>query len=134
MVNRLHGGDIWAYQGSKKIRFIDFSANINPLGPPACVDNILKKCCAKIAHYPESDARSLKDSIAQYHSVSSRNILAGNGSIELIYLIPKVFNFKNVLIVAPAFSEYEIASRIHGANAVFMNLQSKRDFIMDVSK
>ena len=41
-----HGGDIWsaatAY-GGREERFLDYSANINPLGPPSQVLRVMKE-------------------------------------------------------------------------------------------
>ncbi|MFH1996211.1 MAG: threonine-phosphate decarboxylase CobD [Candidatus Omnitrophota bacterium] len=134
MLNRLHGGDIRAHTGSGAARVVDFSANINPLGYPACVEAVLAKSAGKIIHYPEHDAGSLTEALARHHAVSARNIVAGNGSIELIYLIPKALGLKKVLIITPTFSEYETASRIHGARTVFLRLGPKNDFKPDIDR
>src|SRR3972149_955650 len=57
------------------------------------------------------------------HGVDEANVILGNGSIELIYMIAEVFecNFKAV-IPGPSFTEYEKAVlRVHG-EAIFVQL------------
>ena len=110
MFRRAHGGNTWRY---KKI--IDFSANINPLGTPVQ----LKELSELIEHYPEPDSSSLKKLLAKIHSLRPENITIGNGSIELIYLLPRVLPIKKVMIPIPSFSEYEFASLACGFKPVF---------------
>lgn len=111
MSKRAHGGDAWRY---KKV--IDFSANINPLGAPLR----LKEFRESIEHYPEPDSSSLKKLLAKIHSIKPDNIAIGNGSIELIYLLPRVLPIKKVVIPIPSFSEYEFAARSCGFKPVFV--------------
>ena len=88
---------------------IDFSASINPLGAPASALDAARQALDDIAHYPEIDAASLVTSLSEHHDLPVDNLVAANGSTELIYLLPRMLRSHRALIVTPAFSEYETA-------------------------
>jgi threonine-phosphate decarboxylase len=109
-----HGGDI--YRIAKELRIpedklIDFSASINPLGVSRTVRDAIKKELNNLINYPDSETEELKEVIAQHHNIAPETILCGNGSTELIYLIPRALKPGRTLIPAPTFSEYERACR-----------------------
>lgn len=63
----LHGGDIRAASrklGCRPEEILDFSASINPLGPPAWLRSVVAANLAGVAHYPEPRARSLRRAAA----------------------------------------------------------------------
>lgn len=94
---------------------LDFSVNLNPFGIPPIIKERWAELLETIENYPSVDG----DGIAYYYqekfSLPPRNILAGNGSTEMIYLVPRVLNFKNVLIITPSYHDYERASVMAGA-------------------
>lgn len=91
--------------------FIDFSANINPLGPPIQLKEKWPEIYQKIMVYPDPYAANLKSIIAKKERICTGSILIGNGGSELITLIARMLAGKKVLLVQPAFSEYETACR-----------------------
>ncbi len=103
--------------------FLDFSANINPLGPCPSVLEAIKANLWQICHYPDPDCRELKSALAGHLGVDTRCLLVGNGASELIYLLARVLSFRRVLIPAPTFSEYALAVKIAGGEVsyVFMD-------------
>lgn len=127
MIDRIHGGNIRLYR--KKV--IDFSANINPRGLPFRAKEVLLKNLNTLVHYPEPESCELKKALATFHNINQNNILVGNGSIELIHLIPRALKAKNVLIITPTFSEYEFAVRLNSARPIFVKAQEKGDFKID---
>jgi len=109
-----HGGNIYRISeesGIPKERLMDFSASINPLGVSRMVQTEIKKEMKNLHNYPDTDTKELRDKIAEYHGIDPERILCGNGSTELIYLIPRALKPEKVLIPAPTFSEYERACR-----------------------
>lgn len=129
----LHGGNIYEIKRKYKKEIIDFSANINPLGMPREVKTALHKNFGRILHYPDPIAVSLVQKIANYWRINKKNILLGNGSAELIYLIANTFNPKTCLIPIPTFSEYERAVKSVGAKVQFLRLEMKNSFRLNVS-
>jgi threonine-phosphate decarboxylase len=113
-----HGGDLLtAHQLFKKDsrELLDFSANINPLGPPARVIELLKERLETIVQYPDPAHRILKQKLAEKHSVSPEHILIGNGAAECIALILLGLRPQIVGVIYPCFSEYEQLSVAYGA-------------------
>lgn len=128
-----HGGNIYAVKRRFKKEVIDFSANINPLGLPSQIKKIIYKNFASILHYPDPEANIIRK-LAQYWGVKEKNILLGNGSTELIYLIASCFMPKTTLIPVPTFSEYERAARNIRSKIKFVNLDEKEDFRLNPNR
>lgn len=132
-----HGGNIWEIvekYGLDINALTDFSASINPLGIPVKARVAIKKNLNLINHYPSPDCRVLSREIAGYVGVKEENILAGNGSTELIYNIASAFLPGNVIIPVPTFSEYENSVKIHGANITFIAGKEENNFKIEVER
>lgn len=107
----MHGGEVWQLEYNQK-KVLDFSANVNPLGPSPKAINAIKESFWRIPFYPDSNCTSLKEAISEYIGIiSPENLIIGNGSTEIIYLFAEAFIKDNdrVLIPAPTFGEYEMA-------------------------
>ena len=127
-----HGGDLTLAQTKfQRRQLIDFSANMNPLGPPQAAWQALLENLSDIVNYPDPYARGLKTTLADYLGVEPANLALGNGSIELIYLLPRVFAFSSALVPAPGFSEYEYAVRLTGTQCRFIYLKPP-DYVWDL--
>jgi threonine-phosphate decarboxylase len=133
-----HGGDIWGFSRKHNIpleEVLEFSGPINFMGPPPKAVESVKANARLIKFYPDPNPVEFKASIAKYvgHGVKAENILLGNGSIELIYMItealPQVFK---AIIPVPSFSEYEKAALRVGGEVTFVQLPA--DFSMDQEK
>jgi len=123
-----HGGNIYEVKRRYKREIIDFSANINPLGLPQRIKSKLCKNFQYILHYPDMKTESLVGKTAKYRSLKKENILVGNGSTDLVYLLIYTFRPKKVYIPCPTFSEYERASRCVGAEVGFFKLREAKNF------
>ncbi len=117
-----HGGDVW----SQDVK-IDFSSNVNPLGPPDRVKEALSRGIGTIHHYPDINATKLQAAISDYVGVGPENVTLGNGSTELIKNFCEVFvRGGNVVIPVPTFSEYEVWSHLYGAELQLVSFESKK--------
>ncbi len=117
-----HGGDVYHLARSLGVEvkdLLDFSANINPLGFPPAIPRAAQEALAEIGHYPDRRCLELRRRLAAYHHLSPGQILVGNGSTELIYLVARALKPQKALIVAPAFSEYEQALEAAGVPVDF---------------
>ncbi len=114
---------------------LEFSGPINFLGPSPKAVEAVKENARLIKFYPDPNPVEFKKEIANYvgHGVDEENILLGNGSIELIYMIDEILpkGFK-ALIPVPSFSEYEKAALRVGGEPVFVQLP--QDFSLEVDK
>ncbi|MBM7623594.1 threonine-phosphate decarboxylase CobD [Sporohalobacter salinus] len=134
---RVHGGNIKAAAdkyGIDSREIIDFSANINFLGPPDIVGEIIKNNLPDIINYPEPNATTLSSVLAEYHGVEAGNLIIGNGAVELIYLITKIISPKRAMVLAPTFSEYEAAVESMGGKVNLFELSRANNFSLDVNK
>ncbi|OZU87326.1 threonine-phosphate decarboxylase [Virgibacillus indicus] len=93
----------------KPEKWIDFSANINPLGSPQILKEKWLDFYQKINDYPDPHTQVLKKLISNKTAVDPESILLGNGGAELIALLGRILAGGNVLLIEPAFSEYESA-------------------------
>jgi len=118
-LDREHGGDVvrWARPaGIEAHEIVDFSASINPLGPPPSARRAFVNSYGEISRYPEAYGQKLKDVLATRHGMTPPEVLVGNGSTQLIYLLCTALRPRTALVVGPAFSEYGNALALAGAN------------------
>ena len=102
---------------------VDFSANINPLGPPAVLKENWNQLLSLITDYPDPQAAVLKKKLAVKEGLEESQILIGNGGAEIISLIGRLLAGKNAVIIQPAFSEYEEACIVNGCAVQYHHLQ-----------
>lgn len=132
MINRTHGGNIWRYPEPSRGSMLDFSVNTNPLGICRKIKNSIVRNVDKIDYYPDPESKCLKNRLAKFHALSSHNFLIGNGSIELIHMIPRALGAKVVLIPTPTFSEYEFAAKANNAKCVYVKGSQNNNFELDM--
>ena len=120
-----HGGDVYGAQ----IR-LDFSSNVNPLGPPPSVISAMQRACAQVRQYPDPYCRALTRAIAAHEGVPERSILCGAGAAELIYAYCDALRPRKMAELAPTFSEYSAAAAHFGAKIVRFSLHAP-DFTPD---
>lgn len=123
-----HGGNIYEIKSKKRSSTLDFSASINPLGIPAGIKRSLSSQFKNLVHYPDPAAHQLAAELARYWRVKEENILVGNGSTELIYLILDAFRPATITLPVPSFTEYERAARITRCRLRFVYLTEDEDF------
>ena len=125
-----HGGDLLTYESCYNGQLIDFSSNINPLGRPEGLEEVLINSFKSLASYPDIKYRKLRTSISKYLNCSEENVLVGNGAVEIInnFIIPA----KRVVLMTPAFSEYEKRAIAHGKEVI--KTSYKEDFSIDLEQ
>ncbi|MHC1730040.1 MAG: threonine-phosphate decarboxylase CobD [Syntrophobacteraceae bacterium] len=112
-----HGGNVYEYAqraGCSPDDILDFSASINPLGPPPGLDKLLSECFHRIQHYPDIRNQLLIEALSRFHGVPPECIAVGNGSTELIYWLPRSLEINHALAVLPTFGEYAKSFEIQG--------------------
>ncbi|GGK32454.1 threonine-phosphate decarboxylase [Caldalkalibacillus thermarum] len=93
---------------------LDFSANLNPLGPPDDVPELLAKAFDQVRRYPDPHYEEPRQAIARAEGVPDGQVLLTNGGAEAIFLVAHWLQGKRALLVHPTFGEYERACRQHG--------------------
>lgn len=120
-----HGGDIYQYPD-----FIDFSANINLLGPPSGVIQQAKDAMDRIGHYPQVGSGRLRQAIAGLEQVEPGQVICGNGAAEVIYSLVLAVKPRKALLFAPTFQEYEQALGTVGCEILWEYLRPEQGFQM----
>jgi threonine-phosphate decarboxylase len=136
-LDREHGGDVYAWAQRARIdpaEIVDFSASINPLGPPASARKAFQKNYTEVSRYPDPYGEELKEALAKRHGMKPAEILVGNGSTQLIYLLCFALRPRKALVVGPAFSEHANALKLAGAKVRFLSLAADRSFRFSTEK
>ena len=108
----LHGGQVHQIAdrfGIPVSELLDFSANINPEGPPASVLSCLRAAIDNpsiITNYPDLDELELRRCIAEYVGVRPDNIAIANGFVPLLDAALRSLAIRSCLVQVPAFVEY----------------------------
>jgi len=123
-----HGGNIHAVArqlNCSPADILDMSSNINPLGPPPGLIDYVGQHLEAISRLPEVDGRQTAENFADYLGVPSDRLLAGNGTTQFIYAIPRVLQSKQALIVGPTYADYaDACDRSRTARQTFLTREA----------
>ena len=125
-----HGG---IYSVNPRLVRLDCSSSINPLGTPKkAIAAVKTNASSLVETYPDPECRELKKSLSRYLGVEPECISLGNGAIEIIYWFVHATSARGrVVIPAPTFCEYEVASQKADAEVIFVPLDN---FDLDADK
>jgi len=110
---------------------LDFSASLNPLGPPAVALAAYHAAAASIVRYPDPYAHDLTAQLARRHRVAQDQVVAGNGSTQLIHLLARTLSARRPFVAVPSFSEIANALVIAGAPPRPIVARREREFALD---
>lgn len=124
-----HGGDIYSTKAAPEGRaFIDFSANINPLGLPAGVKRAVQVALKNCINYPDPFCRELREATANFLNVSEQNVFFGNGAADVLFRLALALKPNKALLLAPTFADYEKALRSVDCKINYYDLLERREF------
>lgn len=135
-VQHTHGGNIWEAAerfGGHPDDYLDFSANINPLGPPPAVWSVLQSSLPAITRYPDPNSAGLCRAASLHFGVPASQVVAGNGAAELIAALPRLPGVERVIVVEPTFSQYMQAARRAGREVVAVSCRAEAGFQIEPS-
>ena len=119
MTRPIHGGNLnWAAQlaGCSPSVILDFSASINPLGPPESAIRAIQRGLNRLKHYPDPNYSQLRERLGEWHDLTSDWILAGNGAAELLtWAGRELAQLDTVYVLKPGFRDYTRALEAFGA-------------------
>ncbi|TNJ40263.1 threonine-phosphate decarboxylase [Chlorobaculum thiosulfatiphilum] len=104
---------------------LDFSVNLAPIAPP--LESLLSPSI-QLAAYPSMDGRGVRDFYVARFGLDPECVLATNGAIEGVYLLPRALGLKRVLVPQPSFFDYGRACRLAGAEVVPLSLSERESF------
>jgi histidinol-phosphate aminotransferase len=132
LVRKLHG---YVPGEQPKIKgLIKLNTNENPYPPsPKVLAAVKAAVDGRLRLYPNPTAQRLREKLAKLHGCAAENILAGNGSDELLALATRAFvepsekaegrvqkpgphdSRSTVQFFSPSYSLYPVLAAIHGA-------------------
>lgn len=107
---------------------LDFSVNLNPFGPPQIIKENWLKLFKRIDRYPHPEGRGIVDFYRYRFGIKADCCLSGNGSTELIYLIPRALHIRRAVVIMPSYYDYMRSSTISGAEIIPIFLSSEDSF------
>ena len=97
-----HGGDVW--QGPAPEAFLDFSANLNPEGPPEWVRAAMAEGVNRARYYPDVQSAAARRGLAAHLKLDAACVLPAAGGIEAARLAASLPG--RPVIAQPTFQEY----------------------------
>jgi L-threonine-O-3-phosphate decarboxylase len=131
-----HGGNlVWAgaIANCPTSSIKDFSASINPLGPPESAIIAIHEGVNFLSSYPDPNYSQYCASLANHHNITPEFILPGNGVAELLtWAAWELCKLKVTYIPNPGFADYKRALDTFSSTINFYQLDHlinlKEDF------
>jgi cobyric acid synthase CobQ/L-threonine-O-3-phosphate decarboxylase len=111
--------------GRSENELLDFSANLNPLGPPEWLRAAISAHVSSLRHYPDPDCTELIAAAAKHYRVEPDEVIAGNGSTEILYLLPTVLKKSRAVIPVPSYADYARAASQAGMQIQTVSLEEE---------
>ncbi len=111
---------------------IRLDTNTNVLGSNPAASRYLEESSWDLNGYPDTYSRNLRQALAELYGLDPDNIIAGNGSDEMIDVIFKTFtNWGDDSVVpVPSYTLYDYFVKCNGGRAIPVDLTE--DFQLDV--
>ena len=125
MMKHKHGGDVYS-----RCYKTDYSANINPLGPPEGVLRAVRESAPLVRNYPDVGQRKLRRALSEHEQVPEEWLIFGNGAADLIFALCMGLKPERALLAAPGFAEYEEALRGCGCEISWYERREEKGFLL----
>ena len=129
-----HGGnlrELARQAGCHPDELLDFSANINPLGPPEFLRATISCGLDALLHYPDPASTDLVLAASRTMGCPSEQIVPGNGSSELLFAIMRAIDQSRVVIPVPCYIDYTTAAEHAGKTIELIPLRAEDGFAID---
>lgn len=131
---RGHGGilpEAAVRSGIKLGDITDFSVSVNPCPDMETLAPLLVNTLSVVNRYPDPLYGELRGAISKKYGLAAENVVVGNGSTELLYLVPRAFSPRSVLVVSPSYADYADSARMAGAEIRRFFLDEKKQFAFE---
>ncbi len=135
---RAHVADMAPYIPGKPIlevreeyglgRVVKLSSNECPFDPPQGLAKALAASIQSGNRYPDALCRKLRAKVAARLNIKERHLIFGNGAEECIRLVAQIFldHGDAAIIPTPIFDAYATATRLMGAQVIYLPLKNNR--------
>src|SRR3989442_2427445 len=135
MASVTHGGRALMFARQHKLDYrevLDFSANINPLGPSTKALEAIRHGLDLVRVYPDEKSLGLVRCLSNRLRVGVDTILPGNGATDLLYFWMRTIRPRTATLIIPTFSEYRLALEIVGTAIQTVQLDTGKQFRLTV--
>jgi adenosylcobyric acid synthase len=132
----VHGGNVEAEcraAGVDPAGVLDFSASVNPLGPPHYLETLAEEAVALASVYADPHSVGARAALAGAHNVKPESVLAGNGLTELLYLTARILHPEKTLVLGPSYSDHVRAAILAGSQVEVKLATAARLFRHDLA-
>lgn len=132
-----HGGQLRQISerfGIPAFQLLDFSANINPQGPPPSVLQALQAALAApamLTSYPDLDGSELKSCIAASTDADASTLAVANGFVPLLESALRTLSVRRCVLPVPSFGEYRRTLERVGVEVTRYPLSQESGFSYD---
>jgi histidinol-phosphate aminotransferase len=100
--------------------FIKLNTNESPYPPPPFVFEAVQPELAKVRLYPDPSSNRLRKAAAEVFGVTPENVIAGNGSDDILNIAIRTFvnPGEAIAFLDLTYSLYDTLARINGASAI----------------
>ena len=124
--------DFVKYYNPKLNGELRLDTNTNVLGSNPAAEKYLKENSWDLNGYPNTYSDGLRGALAELYGLETDNIIAGNGSDEMLDVVFKTFTNMgdNSVVPVPSYTLYDYFVKLNGGRAIEVDLTE--DYQLDV--
>lgn len=133
-----HGGNLTYYArsaGCNPSEILDFSANMNPLGPPAWLREEVSRVLGDVVHYPDPACAALVAAGATRYGVEGKELFPCNGTSEGMFALARLtagsLGLERAIVPGPGYVDYRRAAELAGLDVATIFLEEADGFRVD---
>jgi len=147
-----HGGHVLALAascGRDPADILDFSASMNPFGPPDSLRPVISRTVSDLTRYPDPDSAGLLAAASRRYGVPVQTLLAGNGTSDLLFALARAARrpggpdgtvgpvgtggavWSRVVVAAPCYVDYRRACQRAGLDVTAFLTSPEEAFALD---
>lgn len=117
----------------KWTKIIKLNTNENPYPPTPKLADALASCdLSRLRLYPDPVAQALREEIAVFHGVSASQVLAANGSDDVLTIVSRCFIDEKhpIAFPVPTYSLYKTLAELQCAPMLTVPLEKENNFAL----
>ncbi|MDD4952197.1 MAG: cobyric acid synthase, partial [Desulfovibrionaceae bacterium] len=132
-----HGGNLRRLAelaGCRPGEIVDFSASVNPIGPPPWLGQEVGRAVGLVASYPDPESLDLTLAACERYKVWPGQVLAGNGASELLWAAARLAGPAQAVMPVPAYVDYARSCDLAGLPVRDLALAPEEGFGLRVER
>ena len=87
----------------------------------------------RLTHYPDPENAELVAALAAHYRLPAAQIVAGNGSSEILFALARACDYDRAVIAVPSYIDYAAAVQRAGRPLVPLPLDEHQGFVLDLA-